>query len=237
MSAVPVNCATLGESDLRTILTEVLYEFPIQQIAVALPRFVSILSANHPVQSSVYDSLRQAGSAAHTMRDLQAMAQALCENEWIDDARIANMDLGTGCARLVADVPNRVFYQIVTEQTGIQMKDEADLIPVLTRLSATAKEYERIAGALEQAQATGYGVVMPRLEDLSLAPPEIISSRWPVRSQTLRFRCLHPSHESRNQGIGYSYRWHRKTVRGAAQLPAWRIRRRSRKNLGYQYFW
>ena len=107
VSAVPVNCATLGESDLRTILTEVLYEFPIQQIAVALPRFVSILSANHPVQSSVYDSLRQAGSAAHTMRDLQAMAQALCENEWIDDARIANMDLGTGCARLVADVPNR----------------------------------------------------------------------------------------------------------------------------------
>ncbi|MFR4973145.1 MAG: stage IV sporulation protein A [Butyricicoccus pullicaecorum] len=159
---------------MRTILTEVLYEFPIQQVAVALPRFVSILSANHPVQSSVYDSLRQAGSAAHTMRDLQAMAQALCENEWIDDARIANMDLGTGCARLVADVPNSVFYQIVTEQTGIQMKDEADLIPVLTRLSATAKEYERIAGALEQAQATGYGVVMPRLEDLSLAPPEII---------------------------------------------------------------
>lgn len=174
VSAVPVNCAALGESDLRTILTEVLYEFPIQQIAVALPRFVSILSANHPVQSSVYDSLRQAGSAAHTMRDLQAMAQALCENEWINDARIANMDLGTGCARLVADVPNSVFYQIVTEQTGIQMKDEADLIPVLTRLSATAKEYERIAGALEQAQATGYGVVMPRLEDLSLAPPEII---------------------------------------------------------------
>lgn len=174
VSAVPVNCLTLDEAGLRTILTEVLYEFPIQQIAVTLPRFVSILSTGHPVQASVYDSLRKTGAAAHTMRDLEPLTQALCENEWISDARIAGMDLGTGCARLTAEVPNTVFYQIVTEQTGIQIRDEADLIPILTRLSATAKEYERIAGALEQAQATGYGVVMPRLEDLSLAPPEII---------------------------------------------------------------
>ena len=174
VAALPVNCLTLDEQNMRTILTEVLYEFPIQQIAVALPRFVSILNANHPVQTSVYDSLRQNGCAAQKMRDLESMAQHLCENEWVSDARVASMDLGTGKARLAVDIPNTVFYQIVTEQTGIQMKDEADLIPVLTKLSATAKEYARISGALEQAQATGYGVVMPKLEDLSLAPPEII---------------------------------------------------------------
>ena len=233
VSAVPVNCASLGESDLRTILTEVLYEFPIQQVAVALPRFVSILSANHPVQSSVYDSLRQAGSAAHTMRDLQAMAQALCENEWIDDARIANMDLGTGCARLVADVPNSVFYQIVTEQTGIQMKDEADLIPVLTRLSATAKEYDRIAGALEQAQATGYGVVMPRLEDLSLAPPEIIrqGGRYGVKlcASAASIHLMKAEIKASVTPIVG-------TEKQSEELLSYLLGE-SRKNLGYQYFW
>ena len=174
VSALPVNCLTLDEQTMRTILTEVLYEFPIRQVSVTLPRFVSVLNSGHPVQASVYDSLRQNGAAARKMRDLEPMAQALCANEWVTDARITGMDLGTGRARLSVDIPNSVFYQIVTEQTGIAMRDEADLIPVLSRLSATAREYERIAGALEQAKATGYGVVMPRLEDLSLAPPEII---------------------------------------------------------------
>ena len=174
VSALPVNCLTLDEQAMRAILTEVLYEFPIQQVSVMLPRFISVLEPGHPVQTSVYDSLRQNGAAAHKMRDLEPMAHALCANEWVTDARITGMDLGTGHARLAVDIPNAVFYQIVTEQTGIQMQDEADLIPVLTRLSATAREYERIAGALEQANATGYGVVMPCLEDLSLAPPEII---------------------------------------------------------------
>ena len=108
------------------------------------------------------------------MRDFDTMLHILEENEWIESVRIADMDLGVGCARVVVEIPTAVFYQIVTQQTGIQMKDEADLIPVLTRLSDMAKSYERIAGALEQAQRTGYGVVMPELEELSLEPPEIM---------------------------------------------------------------
>ncbi|MBS5165369.1 MAG: stage IV sporulation protein A [Butyricicoccus pullicaecorum] len=172
--AMPVNCLNLDEQRMRSILTAVLYEFPVQQISVVLPRFISILPPEHAVQSSVYDSLRKGGHAVHKMRDFDTMLHILEENEWIESVRIADMDLGVGCARVVVEIPTAVFYQIVTQQTGIQMKDEADLIPVLTRLSDMAKSYERIAGALEQAQRTGYGVVMPELEELSLEPPEIM---------------------------------------------------------------
>ena len=165
--AMPVNCLNLDEQRMRSILTAVLYEFPVQQISVVLPRFISILPPEHAVQSSVYDSLRKGGHAVHKMRDFDTMLHILEENEWIESVRIADMDLGVGCARVVVEIPTAVFYQIVTQQTGIQMKDEADLIPVLTRLSDMAKSYERIAGALEQAQRTGYGVVMPELEEAS----------------------------------------------------------------------
>lgn len=174
ITAIPVNCLTLDESTMKTILTEVLYEFPIQQVFVTLPRFVSVLPAGHTVQTSVYDSLRTNGNAACKMRDLQMIAKQLTENEWIADTHISSVDLGSGKARLNVEIPNSVFYQIVTEQTGISIHDEADLIPILSQLSQTARKYERIAGALAQVQATGYGVVTPALEDLSLAPPEII---------------------------------------------------------------
>ena len=117
------------------------------------------------------------------MRDLERMVRALMENELVETASIDGMELGTGEARITMQVPSMVFYRIVTEKTGVAIRDEADLIPVLARLSATAREYERISGALDQAMATGYGVVMPRLEELSLEPPEIIKQggRYGVR--------------------------------------------------------
>lgn len=174
VTALPVNCMELDEAALRTILTGVLYEFPVQQIAVALPRFVSALEPEHPVQRSIYESIRTSGGAVHKMRDLEQMARSLMDNELISAASINGMNLGTGEARISISMPGEVFYRIVTEKTGVSIADEADLIPVLTRLSETATEYERIAGALNQAMATGYGVVMPRLEELSLESPEII---------------------------------------------------------------
>ncbi|MDY5973157.1 MAG: stage IV sporulation protein A [Butyricicoccus sp.] len=174
VTACPVNCMELDEAALRTILTGVLYEFPVQQIAVSLPRFVAALESEHPVQRSLYDSVRTAGAAVRKMRDLERMVRALMENELVETASIDGMELGTGEARITMQVPGTVFYRIVTEKTGVAIRDEADLIPVLARLSATAREYERISGALDQAMATGYGVVMPRLEELSLEPPEII---------------------------------------------------------------
>ena len=216
------------------ILTEVLYEFPIQQIAVALPRFVSILSANHPVQSSVYDSLRQAGSAAHTMRDLQAMAQALCENEWIDDARIANMDLGTGCARLVADVPNSVFYQIVTEQTGIQMKARLTLSLSSPGCLPPPKNTSALPVHLT-AQATGYGVVMPRLEDLSLAPPEIIRQGGRYQVELLSSAAsIHLMKAEIKASVLLSLALKKRPR--SCSATCWRIRRRSRKKFGIPIF-
>ena len=45
------------------------------------------------------------------------------------------------------------------------------------------KEYDKIKGALEEVEATGYGIVMPSLEELSLEEPEIVKQggRYGVR--------------------------------------------------------
>jgi stage IV sporulation protein A len=48
------------------------------------------------------------------------------------------------------------------------------LFPVLTELCKIKKSYDRIAPALEAVEATGYGIVMPQLEEMSLEEPEII---------------------------------------------------------------
>ncbi|MDU4784937.1 MAG: stage IV sporulation protein A, partial [Clostridiaceae bacterium] len=75
------------------------------------------------------------------------------------------------------------FYGIVGEQTGIQVRDDADLIRVLEDFAAVKQQYERLHGALDQVYQTGYGIVMPSVEELSLEEPEIVrqGGRYGVR--------------------------------------------------------
>jgi len=41
-------------------------------------------------------------------------------------------------------------------------------------LSVAKREYDKIAGALEQVRLTGYGIVSPQLDEMVLEEPEII---------------------------------------------------------------
>ena len=180
---VAVNCLELDETGIADVLQRVLYEFPVHEVGFILPRYIGALPASHPVQASIYKGIRAAAQPGQRMRDVKALCAALSENEYIDRADVDQMTLGTGQARLRVDVPERVFYGIVGEQTGIQVQDAADLIAVLDDFAKVKHQYERIRGALDQVYQTGYGIVMPTIEELSLEPPEIVrqGGRYGVR--------------------------------------------------------
>ena len=117
------------------------------------------------------------------MRDIKTMCRKLEENEYIGRADIDQMALGSGKARLKITIPESVFYGIVGEQTGIQVKDAADLIAVLDDFAGIKRQYERLRGALDQVYQTGYGIVMPSVDELTLEAPEIVrqGGRYGVR--------------------------------------------------------
>ena len=96
---------------------------------------------------------------------------------------MGEIDLGSGSARAAITVPSSLFYQIISEATGLEIDGEAGLMPCMVQLAAIKRQYEKIQGALEEVQATGYGIVMPSLEELTLEEPEIIrqGGRYGVR--------------------------------------------------------
>ena len=117
------------------------------------------------------------------MRDMKACAQALAQTDYVSDAQVVSMELGTGSVQLEMRIPQEIFYQIAGEQSGLPIRGEADLIPLLTKLAAIQKEYQRFDGALQQVQQTGYGIVMPTIDELKLDEPEIVrqGGRYGVR--------------------------------------------------------
>ena len=179
---MPVNCLEMDEEQIREILTKVLFEFPVKEIAVDMPKWVVKLPAGHWLKSEVYGALGKAAEGIRHIRELSSLGSRL-ECEHIKSMTAGSIDLGSGRAQISLNMPEELFYQILTETTGIEIKDEQELMSCMIEMAQTKKAYDKVKNALDEVEATGYGIVMPDISELSLEEPEIMKQggRYGVR--------------------------------------------------------
>ena len=183
VNCMPVNCLELGEEDVARILKAVLYEFPMQELDLFLPPWVDALPGDHPIKSGLYEAVRKNAAQLRHIREVEGVAKNLGECESISQAKITGIDLGTGIATIEVQLPRALFYQTLSQQSGFSVGDDGDLMSLLTKLSSVKAEYDKVAGALKDVRETGYGIVVPGIEELKLEEPEIVrqGGRYGVR--------------------------------------------------------
>ena len=185
-TVLPVSCVDLDAAMLGEILRRVLYEFPVQELDFALPRWVTMLEPGHWLQAQVYTAAMQLAERVSRMKDLPAGTDApALECEAVQRSAVAGADLAAGSVRVSVELKPEIFYQVLSEQTGLDIGDEAGLMPCIMELARAKRAYEKVRSALEQVEATGYGIVMPSIDELHLEPPEIVhqDGRCGVRLQ------------------------------------------------------
>ncbi len=180
---IPVSCPDLDETDIREILTQLLREFPIREINVCMSQWMTSLEKGHWLRESVFDCIRQTAAEIHTIRDTDTFAADVATCPSIIEAYIREIDMGCGLVTVQLVLDPSLFYQILGESTGLDIQGESDLLPILMRLCAIEKKYARIEPALQEVEATGYGIVMPEQSEMTLEEPEIIKQggRYGVR--------------------------------------------------------
>ncbi len=180
---LPVNCLELTDNDIKKILSKILYEFPINRVLINYPNWVNSLSCEHWLRSSINDSIRSAAENISKIRDVGNFEGAFDENEFISRAGVTSTDLGTGTANLNLEIEKSLFYRIIAENTGLVIKDDRELMESVSTLAKMKSEYEKVKDALDEVEATGYGIIMPDIEDLTLEEPEIMKQggRYGVR--------------------------------------------------------
>lgn len=169
-----MNCLTMEAEQIKQLLQDLMYEFPLQEIRFFLPGWVNALPSEHPLKSLLYTSMKALAENAVKLRDAEPVMAKLSELESVEQFRVISADLSDGSVNCELQFPEQLFYEILSKQTGVPLEDESDLMQTLGELAKAKKEYDRIAPALEQVKATGYGIVMPDQEDLHLAEPQII---------------------------------------------------------------
>jgi stage IV sporulation protein A len=183
VSCVCVNCLTLQEEDVTEILRRVLYEFPLKELDLFLPSWVDALPAEHPIRQELFGLIRGAAEQLEHIRQASAVTAALAQCPSISRSELESVSLGTGVAQARLELPRTLFYETLSQQSGLSVRDDADLLDLLTQLSQVKGEYDRVAQALSDVRETGYGIVVPSMEELQLEEPEIMrqGGRYGVR--------------------------------------------------------
>ncbi|MBQ3110798.1 MAG: stage IV sporulation protein A [Clostridia bacterium] len=171
---VAISCAEMEEDSIENVLRAVLFEFPITQIGIDFPQWIDALSNDHYLKESLFESVRKSVADAALVKSAPLIVSLLEENEYIDNVYCEKINLGDGSIYIKADVNKDLFYKILGEMTGFEIKGEDKLIELMHDLSKVKKEYERIKYALEAANNTGYGIVPPEVSEMSLEEPKII---------------------------------------------------------------
>lgn len=171
---IPVNCLDIDEKDIVEILKSVLMQFPVREINIRIPKWLGALEGEHWLKKEIFDHIRQSAEDIKSMNDVMHFASYVSECENISCCTTDRIELGSGAGYISVNVASGLFYQILGETTGLNLKDEGDLMPCMIELAAIKRKYEKVQAALDEVQATGYGIVMPGLEELTLEEPEIV---------------------------------------------------------------
>jgi len=171
---IPLNCLEIGEQEIKEILTEILLQFPVKEIGIRIPRWLTVLPKEHWLKKEIFSSLRSSAENITSISEIKGVTCRLSDCEYISGCNVEEIDLGRGAGYVKIDVKNELFYQILGETTGLQLHDEGDLMPCMIELAEIKRKYEKVTAALDEVQATGYGIVMPDIDELTLAEPEIV---------------------------------------------------------------
>lgn len=183
VSVVCVNCAELDAKDIHTIMEKILFEFPLREVAVHLPSWVDVLKFDHPIKKSIYDNLICAINSAKKISDSSIISETLEDDSNVSSATISSINLGDGSICCTVCIDDDLFYRTLGENSGFEIKGKETLMSLITELASVKREYDKIAGAIDEVKNTGYGIVAPSIDELSLEEPEIIrqGSRYGVR--------------------------------------------------------
>lgn len=169
-----VNCLKLEEAGIACIIRSVLEEFPLKSIGLFLPEWLEALPGDNTLREEIFGNILDSCDGVCKIKDCYNSVGKLAQCENISEVTISKSDLGSGNVEVNVCLPRALYYNTISEQTGIQVNNDGDLISTLAEMSTVKRDYDKLRSALEDVRTKGYGVVMPDSSQMQLEEPQIV---------------------------------------------------------------
>jgi len=171
---IVMDCQSLDEDDVQELLQKLLYTFPMHQLQVYLPSWLNALEWEHPVKTGLYQKLLESVQSIRTLGQAEDALSPVMDLDSVSDYSLRSIDLASGTVSCSVEFPDTLYYEILSKKTGLTVENDAQLLSLLTELSKIKQEYDKISDALTAAKSTGYGIVMPTADEMTLQTPEVV---------------------------------------------------------------
>lgn len=174
ITAISINCKELKKNDIVEILNGVLNEFPVNEIAVYMPKWVELQNNDSPIKSDIISQSRKIIESINCIKDIKNPQDI--ESKYINRIKFDNFDFNTGIQKINITIDEKFYYENLSELCGTKISDEYELIKMIKELSVHRTEYNKYSEAIDNAMHRGYGVVMPQRTQIEMSKPEIIKN-------------------------------------------------------------
>ena len=180
---LPINVEQMQERDMYNILKEALYEFPVVEVKVNIPDWISILNPNHYLKKIYVEKIKESVVSIDKIRDIDMITSYFSDCEYIEKAYLSDVDPSTGEAVINLSAPSSLYNQVLREIIDVDISSKAGLLKLFQDFQEAKSEYDQVKSALKTVKQTGYGIASPTLSDMKLETPEVIKqgSRYGVK--------------------------------------------------------
>ncbi len=184
---MPISIENMTERDIYNILKEALYEFPVVEVEVNMPSWISKLNMDHWLKRSYIDKIKESVIEIDKLKDIDKITIPFETDENIKSAFLSEVDTVTGKVVVTLNAPDYLYDEILKDIIGVDISNKADLLELFQEFNIAKKEYDQIKDALKMVKQTGYGVASPTLLDMQLDKPEIIKqgSRYGIKLKAI----------------------------------------------------
>ena len=189
-ACIPVNCKMLNEEGICEILRAVLLEFPISEIRVDLPAWMESLPNGNERRDTLYAALLTQANSLQKLKDAPLFCAGMENAATEATVSVARTDVSSGIVRYRIEYPRSVYYEILSETSGVSLHSDRELVAYLAETREVRSKYAQVEEALLDVQEKGYGVVLPQPEQMHVDEPEIVRQGG---KYSVRLRASAPS--------------------------------------------
>lgn len=171
---LPINVELMQERDMYNILREALYEFPVVEVKVNIPDWISVLNPEHYIKKTYVEKIKESVLTIDKIRDVESITNYFNDCEYIEKSYLSDVDTSTGEVTINLSAPEGLYNQVLRDIINVDISSKADLLKLFQEFNETKSEYDQIKSALKTVKQTGYGIAAPTLADMKLETPEII---------------------------------------------------------------
>lgn len=192
VGCIIINAIHLTKEDCNNILQKALEEFPIADLEISLPEYISVLGDDIEIKKQISESIKSVEEKYNKVKDVEKICTNLRKTNLYSDVKLELLDASSGKATISLTVDDSIYKEIIDTLLGDNIKSQADFIKYLYVSKKANEVYSQVYSAIEEAKETGYGVSVPKIEDMHLLPPEVVKKNGMYGVKlAAKAKCIH----------------------------------------------